>query len=115
MIITVNGCELPVTLADNSSARALTELLAEGDVHVAMSDYGGFEKVGPLPVPLPTNDEQITALPGDVILYQGDKLTIYYDTNSWRFTRLGRIDGITAEELRGALGEGDVTATLSTP
>lgn len=115
MIITVNGHALPVTLADNASARALTELLAGGDINVAMSDYGGFEKVGSLPGPLPTSDEQITTQPGDVILYQGDKLTIYYDTNSWHFTRLGRINGITAEELREALGEGDVTVTLSNP
>lgn len=113
MIISVNGHELQVELADNSSARALQELVAAGDVRVSMTDYGDFEKVGDLPKTLPTNDEQITTRPGDLILYQGDKLALYYASNSWSFTRLGRIAGTETEDLRSILGKGSVTATLS--
>ena len=111
--ISVNGTELTVTLEDNSSAQALTELLQQGDITVEMSDYGSFEKVGDLPQILPRNDETITTVPGDIILYQGNKITIYYDENTWDFTKLGSIDNITQEDLKAILGGGDVTVTLS--
>ena len=111
--ISVNGTELTATLEDNSSAQALTELLKQGDITVDMSDYGNFEKVGDLPQSLPKNDETITTVPGDIILYQGNKITIYYDENTWDFTKLGHIDNITQEELKTLLGDGDVTVSLS--
>lgn len=113
MYITVNDHTLTVKMADNSSARALLALLENGDITVNAQDYGSFEKVGPLGTELPINDEQITTQPGDLILYQGDQITLYYDTNSWSFTRLGRVQDVTADELRGILGEGDVTMVLS--
>ncbi len=97
----------------NSSAEAFVDLLQAGDVTVDMHDYGGFEKVGPLGTDLPTNDQSITTEPGDVILYQGNQITIYYDTNTWSFTRLGKVQGLSAEELRGALGDGDPTVVFS--
>ena len=78
-----------------------------------MHDYGNFEKVGPLGQSLPTNNEQIHTQAGDLILYQGDQFVIYYDTNTWNFTRLGRINHVSAQELREVLGDGDVSVTLS--
>ena len=111
--ISVNGTELTATLEDNSSAQALTELLKQGNITVDMSDYGNFEKVGNLPQSLPKNDENITTVPGDIILYQGNKITIYYAENTWDFTKLGHIDNITQEELKEILGDDDVTVTLS--
>lgn len=113
MIITINGQDLQLKLADNSSAQALAALVWVDGLHLSMQDYGGFEKVGSLPQRLPTNDEQITTQPGDVILYQGDKLAIYYDTNTWALTRLGTIVGVTQDELRTLLGEGEITVTLT--
>ncbi len=113
MNINVHGTTLKAELTENSSAKALVELLKKGDITVDMSDYGNFEKVGELGASLPKNDEQITTSAGDIILYQGDKITIYYATNSWSFTRLGKIKDVTAEELKKVLGEGDVTVTLS--
>lgn len=107
------GKTFTVTLADNSSANALRELLDAGDVTVRMEDYGNMEKVGPLGKSLPRNDKPTTTGPGDLILYQGKYLVIYYATNSWNFTRLGKIDKVSADELRSALGKGDVTVTLS--
>ena len=62
---------------------------------------------------LPTNNEQINTQAGDIILYQGNQIVIYYDTNSWNFTRLGKINGVTAQELRNILGSGDVSVVLS--
>ena len=98
----------------NSSAETfLAELYGE-PIEVAMHDYGNFEKVGDLPWPLPRNDEKITTKPGDVILYQGDQITIYYDENEWTFTRLAHIPDVTREELLEAFGDGDVTVTFST-
>lgn len=113
MNITVNGRTLTATMADNSSARALTELLNEGDIVIDMSDYGDFEKVGDLGHTLPQNNEDITTQAGDLILYQGNKFVIYYGYNSWSLTRLGKIDNIGQDELKEILGEGNVTVTLS--
>ena len=107
------GRTFTATLADNSSARALAELLARGDVSVEMKDYARMEKVGPLGKRLPRNDKPISTGPGDLILYQGSQFVIYYGTNSWTLTRLGKIDNATGEELLSALGDGDVTVTLS--
>ena len=80
----------------------------ELDLH----DYGHFEKVGSLPWTLPRNDETITTVPGDVILYQGNQITIYYDENTWDFTRLAKIENITKEELLSVFGEGNVSVKL---
>ena len=104
---------LSATLYDNSSSRALVELLQKGPVTIDMHDYGKFEKVGELPKSLPRNDTSITTEPGDIILYQGNKITIYYDKNSWTFTLLGKIDGISKTELKRILGKGDVKAVLA--
>ena len=113
LYITVNGTTLTATLANNSSAEAFRELLAKGPVTVEMHDYGNFEKVGPLGQSLPTNNQQITTEAGDIILYQGNQITIYYDRNSWNFTRLGKINGVTSQQLRDILGSGDVSVTFS--
>ncbi|WP_314724546.1 cyclophilin-like fold protein [Enterocloster bolteae] len=113
MKITAGDTTFTVALADNSSVDALRELLAEGPLTIDMNDYGNMEKVGPIGTSLPRNDEQITTGAGDVILYQGDSLVIYYDTNSWNFTRIGKIDGVTKEELLDAFGSGSVTVTFT--
>lgn len=111
--ITINDMTLTASLEDNSSAAALRELLAEGPVTIDMQDYAGMEKVGALGAELPENNEEVTTQAGDLILYQGDRFVIYYAPNTWSLTRLGRIDGVSAEELRELLGGGDVRATLS--
>ena len=104
---------LTIALADNSSADAFYALLQEGDVTIDMADYAHFEKVGDLGVTLPTNDTRITTTPGDLILYLGHNITLYYDENTWSFTLLGHVQDKTAEELRAILGDGDVTITFS--
>ncbi|MBR6913606.1 MAG: hypothetical protein IKN34_07360 [Treponema sp.] len=103
---------LTAMLENNSSAVAFYELLKKGSVTMSMRDYGSFEKVGSLGKTLPRNDTQITTSAGDIILYQGNQITIYYDTNSWNFTRLGKVDGVTQAELKKILGKGDVTAVF---
>ena len=103
------------TLAENTSVEALKERLAQGPLTIQMSDYGDMEKVGTLGFSLPRNDRQTTTVSGDLILYQGNSFVIYYDSNSWNFTRLGKVDGVsTREEMLELLGgKGDVTVTLS--
>ncbi len=113
MYIKIGDTILTAELADNSSADALKEMLSEGSVTIEMSDYANFEKVGDLGKSLPRNDEQITTEAGDLILYQGNNFVIYYDTNSWNFTRLGKIKDVSAEELIDILGDGNVTVTLT--
>ena len=97
---------------DNSSAAALRDRLNDGPIAVELHDYGRFEKVGDLPWGLETNDEEITTEPGDVILCQGDQLSLCYDRSTRSLTRLARINNVTGEELREALGKGDVTVLL---
>lgn len=106
---------LTATLVQNSSTEALLEMLSEGPVTINMNDYASMEKVGPFPKSLPRNNEQISTEAGDLILYQGNSFVIYYDTNSWNFTRLGKIDNVTQQELKEILGSGSVTAVLSLP
>mgnify|MGYP000438157119 CR=1 FL=1 len=109
--ITVGDNELLATFEDNSSAQEFKELLAQGPLTIEMEDYGGFEKVGDLGTTLPRNDTQITTQPGDVILYQGNQITIYYGTNTWNFTRLARI--ADPGDLKEKLGDGTVCVTFS--
>ena len=113
--LTVNGTVLTATLADNSSAEALKELLAEGPLTIKMRDYANMEKVGPIGTDLPTNDEQITTEAGDLILYMGNAFVIYYGPNSWNFTRLGKIDDVASKDLKGILGSGNAEVTLALP
>lgn len=110
--IGVGDTQLVVTLADTDAARALAEKLQEGPVTVSLHAYGGFEKVGPLPWGLPASDGQTTAQPGDVMLYQGNQITVFTGSNSWAYTPLGHIEGATSESLLEALGDGDVEVTL---
>lgn len=113
MTVQVGDTVFTATLAENSSVDALKELMTEGTLTLNMIDYANMEKNADLGVTLPQNNEQMNTQAGDIILYQGRTFVIYYDTNSWSLTPIGRIDNVNAEELREALGTGDVTVTLS--
>ncbi|MDD3789213.1 MAG: cyclophilin-like fold protein [Petrimonas sp.] len=115
MNIQIGDTVLTATLADNSSVDALLDVLKQSPITIHMKDYGNMEKVGPFGRSFPRNDTQITTQAGDLILYQGNAFVIYYAPNSWNFTRLGKIDTITADELKSILGDGNVTVTLSLP
>ncbi len=110
---TVGTTKIAATLEKNSATAALIEKLKNAPITVEMTDYGGWEKVGELGFRLPTSDVQMTAQPCDFVLYQGNKLVVFYGTNSWSYTRLGKITGLTPIELKAALGDGDVTLTMS--
>lgn len=111
--ITVGNRTLSATMADNEAARRLVQLLSAGPITINLSDYGGFEKVGALPQSLPASDTHITTVPGDIMLYQGRNMVIFYGSNSWNYTPLGRIDGATTSSLKEFLGNGNVEVTLS--
>lgn len=113
MKVQVGDTVFMATLAENSSVDALKELMADGPLTLEMSDYAGMEKNADLGTALPQNNEQMDTQAGDIILYQGRTFVIYYDTNSWSLTPIGKIDNVDAKELREALGTGDVTVTLS--
>ena len=115
MFLTINGNKLEVTLAENPAVDALVEILKQGDIVYTAEDYGGFEKVGALGHSLPTSNSQITTVAGDVVLYNGDNIVIFYGSNSWSYTRLGKIEGRSVEELSSFLcaGEGNVEVTIS--
>lgn len=108
-----NKHTLTATLYDNSSSHALVDLLQKGELTIDMHDFSNFEKVGELPVTLPRNDTPTNTDAGDLILYLGKRFVIYYDKNSWDFTPLGKVDGVTKAELKKILGEGNVTAVLT--
>lgn len=113
--LTVEDRSFTATLIENSSTDALKKRLMQGSISIRMTDYGDMEKVGSLGFSLPINDTQTTTAPGDLILYQGNSLVIFYGTNTWSYTRLGKIDGVsTREQMLDLLGgKGDVTVTLS--
>ena len=115
MNITINGKTVSCQLVENSSTRALLAQLEKGNITYEADDYGNFEKVGYIGFNLPQNNESITTTVGDVILYQGNNICLYYGSNSWSFTRLGKIEGMSKDELKTFLnaGEGSVKVTLS--
>ena len=111
LYIRANGNTIRARLEDNESAAALVEILKEHDVVIDMSDYGGFEKVGSLDASLPASNQHTTTQAGDIVLYQGNQIVMFYGSNSWSYTRLGHIGDLTGWEE--ALGGGDVTVTFS--
>ena len=113
IIIDVNDNKLTAALADSTAAKELAEKLKAEPVTVTLNEYGGFEKVGKLPWSLTRTDASTETEPCDIMLYQGNQMTIFYNSNSWSYTKLGHIDNITQEELKALFGEGDVTVTLS--
>lgn len=115
LYITIGGVTKTATLVSNSSTQALVAQLQQGDITYEASDYGSFEKVGALGYSFPQNNEYITTEPGDLILYQGSALCIYYAQNSWDFTRIGKLDGMTQQQVKNFVkaGGGSVTVTLS--
>ena len=113
--ITVSGKSLPVKIEDNDAAKALVAALREASITYEAHDYGGFEKVGPLGLSLPSSDTQITTQAGDVILYNGDQIVLFYGSNAWSYTRIGKIQYGSLDELKDFLqaGQGNITVTLS--
>ncbi len=113
LTLSVGDNVFSIDLENNSSAEEFFEKIKEDNLKIVMHDYGGFEKVGDLPWSVSRNDEDITTKPGDLILYQGNQITVYYDENTWNFTKLGHLNG-TEDEIREAFGgKEDVTAEFS--
>lgn len=113
--ITVSGKSLPVIIEENEATKALVASLREASITYEADDYGGFEKVGSLGRSLPTSNSQITTQAGDVILYNGNQLVLFYGSNSWSYTRIGRMEYGTLDELKSFLkaGQGKITVTMS--
>ena len=105
--ITVSGKTLPVKIEDNEATKALVAALSEASITYEAHDYGGFEKVGPLGLTLPANNSQITTQPGDVILYSGNQIVLFYGSNTWSYTRLGKIQYESLDELKSFLKAGE--------
>ena len=115
LYLTIGGVTKIATMVSNSSTEALVAQLQKGNITYEAHDYGNFEKVGSLGYTFPQNNMQITTVPGDLILYQGSNLCIYYDTNSWNFTRIGKLDGMTQADIKTWVNAGgdNVSVTLS--
>ncbi|NWO19156.1 hypothetical protein HW275_06195 [Leptotrichia sp. oral taxon 223] len=110
MKIKINGYILAVELAENSTTDELKKRLSKGSITLNMKDYGNMEKVGDFEKPLPTNNKQMSTDAGDITLYQGKSLAIYYDKNSWSLTKIGKIKNVSKDELKKILGNGNVKA-----
>ena len=107
--------DTPVTVAweDNASVDALKALCAEGPRTIHLHMYGGFEQVGDIGERLPRDDVQTTTQAGDIVLYAGDQMVVFYGSNAWAYTRLGHITDQNADGMRSLLGDGDVTVTIT--
>lgn len=113
MKLFVGDKELPIIWEDNESIKALKELVKDKPLTIQMSMYGGFEQVGSLGTNLPRNDVQTTTTSGDIVLYSGNQIVMFYGSNSWAYTRLGKAANTSASEMAKLLGNGNVTITLS--
>ena len=111
MNVKVGDVVFLAALEENVAVSAFVEMMRERPVVLQMSDYSGFEKVGSLGTSLPTDNSQTTTHAGDIVLYNGNQIVIFYGSNSWSYTRLGHIEDLTGWEE--ALGNDDVTVTFS--
>ena len=110
--MTIGGTPVEVKWDDNESVEALRQLCREEPLTIQMSMYGGFEQVGSIGQRLPRNDSQTTTQSGDIVLYSGDQIVVFYGSNSWAYTRLGHVTDKSDEEMAQLLGNGDVTITI---
>ena len=115
LYITIDGMTKTATMVDNAATQELVTRLQQAPVTVTLNSSGGFEIWGALGFSLPTSNEQVNAQPGDIVLYNGSNICMFYGTNSWSYTRLGHIDGLSESELRTFLhaGENNINVTLS--
>ena len=113
IFIKVNNQTLNLELEDNSATKELKQKLKNGDVIVETHEYGGFEKVGDLGFSLPREDKKMTTASGDIVLYQGNQISLFYDSNSWSYTKLGKIINADNKKLKSILGDGDVIITFT--
>ena len=111
MNVQIGTYTFTATLEDNEAVWELTEMMQEGPVTIGMSDYSGFEKVGPLGRSLTTSNSQTTTVAGDIVLYNGNNIVMFYGSNSWSYTRIGKIDDLA--NWATALGSGSVTAIFT--
>lgn len=111
LTLKIDGIEVDVIWSDNDSVRALKNLAKDG-LTINMSKYGGFEQVGSIGSTLPSADTRITTNPGDIVLYSSNQIVIFYDSNTWSYTKLGHIN-LSKSELTDLLGDEDVVITLS--
>ena len=111
MMLKIDDTEIAVRWEDNESVEALKDLIREAPLTINMSMYGGFEQVGSLGTSLPRNDVQTTTEAGDIVLYSGNQIVVFYGSNSWAYTRLGHVE-LSAPEMSDLLSHGDVTITL---
>ena len=107
MYITIAGQTQSVVLANNAATQELVTRLHNGAVTVTLNSSGGFEIWGPLGFSLPTSNQQMMAQPGDVVLYNGSNICLFYGSNSWSYTRLGKIEGLSESQLRTFLKAGE--------
>ena len=115
MFITIGGVTKTATMVDNAATRELVTRLQQAPVTVTLNSSGGFEIWGALGFSLTTSNEQVNAQPGDVVLYNGSNICMFYGTSSWSYTRIGHIDGLSESELRTFLhaGESNISVMLS--
>ena len=109
----VNNDELIVKLENNEATKQLIEKLKENEITIEAKEYGGFEKVGNIGFSLTREDKTINTEPGDIVLYNGNQISVFYDSNSWSYTRIGKIINKDKNELKNLLGNGNVTLTFS--
>lgn len=112
LIMKIDGTEVSVEWENNESVDAIRELAASGGLEINMSMYGGFEQVGSIGQSISSSDEQTTTRAGDIVLYSGNQVVVFYGSNSWAYTRLGRITGKTEQELAEMLGEKNVVLSF---
>ena len=112
MKLYINDTEVPVVWENNAAVEALAAEAGKGDIVVKMSMYGGNEQFGPLGKSYPANNRQVTTSNGDIVLFNNDQIVVFYGSNTWSYTRLGKM-ALPEDEVTELLSNGDITLRLT--
>lgn len=113
MRMIIGDTEVEVLWENNATVDEIRTAVEEGPITIEMSMYGGFEQVGAFGRSFTRDDKQTTTSAGDLVLYSGNQLVVFYGSNSWAYTRLGKIKGLSDEELASLLSNGDVAIKIT--
>lgn len=112
MKLLIDNVEVEVEWENNESIKQISRIASSSDIIVNTHRYGGFEQVGEIGQNIVSNNVQMTTEPGDIVLYSGNSIVIFFGSNSWSYTKLGKIKNKDLNELKQLLDKSNATIMI---